>query len=288
MAERKALGKGLGALIPDIEGSLEEKEAGFYCHTGEIQPNPYQPRTLFNQEKIEDLANSIKEKGVIQPLLVKRVGNDYQLIAGERRLRAAKRAGVTKVPVIVKNVSNAEQLEYALIENMHRKDLNPIEEAEGYKRLMVEFDYTQQKLSQKLSKNRATVANLLRLLRLPAEVKKSLAQEEITMGHARSLLSLSEPQKQREAYRIVVRKGLSVRETEKLVKKLTQVKKKKAPGKELVDLEYMRNDLRQWLGTQVKIVTSGKKGKIIIEFYSSEELERIIERIRGANDRTGS
>ncbi len=288
MAERKALGKGLGALIPDIEGSLEEKEASLYCNISEIQLNPYQPRTLFNQEKIEDLANSIKEKGVIQPLLVKKVGNDYQLIAGERRLRAAKKAGVTKVPVIVKNVSDAEQLEYALIENLQRENLNPIEEAEAYKRLMNKFDYTQQKLSQALSKNRATVANLLRLLRLPAEVKNSLAQEEITMGHARSLLSLSEPQKQREAYRIVVRKGLSVRETEKLVKKLTLVKKKKVPEKGLVDLEYMRNDLRQWLGTQVKITTSGKKGKIIIEFYSSEELERIIERIRGANDRAGS
>jgi ParB family chromosome partitioning protein len=288
MAERKALGKGLGALIPDIQGSIEEKEASLYCNISEIQLNPYQPRTLFNQEKIEDLANSIKEKGVIQPLLVKKVGNDYQLIAGERRLRAAKRAGVTKVPVIVKDVSDAEQLEYALIENLQRENLNPIEEAEAYKRLMKKFDYTQQKLSQALSKNRATVANLLRLLKLPTEVKKSLAQEEITMGHARSLLSLSEPQKQREAYRIVVRKGLSVRETEKLVKKLTLVKKKKAPEKGLVDLEYMRNDLRQWLGTQVKIVTSGKKGKIIIEFYSSEELERIIERIRGANDRTGS
>ncbi len=279
MAERKALGKGLGALIPDVAGSLEEKEASLYCNIGEIQLNPYQPRTLFNQEKIEDLANSIKEKGVIQPLLVKRVGNDYQLIAGERRLRAAKRAGVTKVPVIVKKVSKAEQLEYSLIENLQRENLNPIEEAEAYKRLMKEFDYTQQKLSQALSKNRATVANLLRLLRLPAEVKNSLAQEEITMGHARSLLSLSEPQKQREAYRIVVRKGLSVRETEKLVKKLTQVKKKRVPEKGLVDLEYMRNDLRQWLGTQVKIVTRGKKGKIIIEFYSSEELEGIIEKI---------
>lgn len=288
MAERKALGKGLGALIPDIEGSLEEKEASLYCNIGEIQLNPYQPRTLFNQEKIEDLANSIKEKGVIQPLLVKKVGNDYQLIAGERRLRAAKRAGVTKVPVIVKNVSDAEQLEYALIENLQRENLNPIEEAEAYKRLMNKFDYTQQKLSQALSKNRATVANLLRLLKLPAEVKKSLAQEEITMGHARSLLSLNEPQKQREAYRIVVRKGLSVRETEKLVKKLTLVKKKKVPEKGLVDLEYMRNDLRQWLGTQVKIVTSGKKGKIIIEFYSSEELERIIERIQGTHERAGS
>jgi ParB family chromosome partitioning protein len=288
MAERKALGKGLGALIPDIEGSIEEKEASLYCNISEIQLNPYQPRTLFNQEKIEDLANSIKEKGVIQPLLVKKVGNDYQLIAGERRLRAAKRAGVTKVPVIVKNVSDAEQLEYALIENLQRENLNPIEEAEAYKRLMNKFDYTQQKLSQALSKNRATVANLLRLLKLPAEVKKSLAQEEITMGHARSLLSLNEPQKQREAYRIVVRKGLSVRETEKLVKKLTLVKKKKVPKKGLVDLEYMRNDLRQWLGTQVKIVSSGKKGKIIIEFYSSEELERIIERIRGAHERAGS
>jgi len=288
MAERKALGKGLGALIPDIEGSLEEREASLYCNIGEIQLNPYQPRTLFNQEKIEDLANSIKEKGVIQPLLVKKVGNDYQLIAGERRLRAAKRAGVTKVPVIVKNVSDAEQLEYALIENLQRENLNPIEEAEAYKRLMNKFDYTQQKLSQALSKNRATVANLLRLLKLPAEVKKSLAQEEITMGHARSLLSLNEPQKQREAYRIVVRKGLSVRETEKLVKKLTLVKKKKVPEKGLVDLEYMRNDLRQWLGTQVKIVTSGKKGKIIIEFYSSEELERIIERIQGTHERAGS
>jgi len=288
MAERKALGKGLGALIPEVSGSMEEKEASLYCNIGEIQLNPYQPRTLFNQEKIEDLANSIKEKGVIQPLLVKKVGSDYQLIAGERRLRAAKRAGVTKVPVIVKKVSKAEQLEYSLIENVQRENLNPIEEAEAYKRLMKEFDYTQQKLSQALSKHRATVANLLRLLKLPAEVKKSLAQEVITMGHARSLLSLSEPQKLREAYRTVIRKGLSVRETEKLVKKLLQVKKKKVPEKVLVDLEYIRNDLRQWLGTQVKIVTSGKKGKIIIEFYSSEELERIIERIRGAHERAGS
>ena len=288
MAERKALGKGLGALIPDVEGSLEEKEASLYCNIGEIQLNPYQPRTLFNQEKMEDLAKSIKEKGVIQPLMVKSVGNDYQLIAGERRLRAAKRAGVTKVPVIVKKVSKAEQLEYSLIENLQRENLNPIEEAEAYKRLMKEFDYTQQKLSQALSKNRATVANLLRLLKLPAEVKKSLAQGEVTMGHARSLLSLSEPQKQREAYRIVVRKGLSVRETEKLVKKLTQIKKKRVPEKGLVDLEYIRNDLRQWLGTQVKIVTRGKKGKIIIEFYSSEEFERIIERIRGTHERAGS
>ena len=183
--------------------------------------------------------------------------------------------------MVVKEISKVELLEYSLIENLQRENLNPIEEAEAYKRLMKDFDYTQQKVSQVLGKNRATVANQLRLLKLPGVVKKSLAKGEISMGHARGLLSLSELQKVKEAFRIVVGKGLSVRETEKLVKRLSQEKKKKEPEKRLIHLEYVRNDLRQWLGTQVKIVKSGKKGKIIIEFYSSEELERIIERIKG-------
>ena len=281
MAERKALGKGLGALIPDIEDDLEGKEGALYCNLDEIQVNPYQPRTVFDQEKIEELTRSIKEKGVIQPLLVRKVGGGYQLVAGERRLRAAKKAELEKIPVVVKEISKAELLEYSLIENLQRENLNPIEEAEAYKRLMKDFDYTQQKVSQVLGKNRATVANQLRLLKLPGMVKKSLAKGEISMGHARGLLSLSELQKVKEAFRIVVGKGLSVRETEKLVKRLSQEKKKKEPEKRLIHLEYVRNDLRQWLGTQVKIVKSGKKGKIIIEFYSSEELERIIERIKG-------
>jgi len=281
MVERKALGKGLGALIPDIEDDLEGKEGALYCTLDEIQVNPYQPRTVFDQEKIEELTRSIKEKGVIQPLLVRKVGGGYQLVAGERRLRAAKKAGLEKIPVVVKEISKAELLEYSLIENLQRENLNPIEEAEAYKKLMKDFDYTQQKVSQVLGKNRATVANQLRLLKLPGVVKKSLAKGEISMGHARGLLSLSELQKVKEAFRIVVGKGLSVRETEKLVKRLSQEKKKKEPEKRLIHLEYVRNDLRQWLGTQVKIVKSGKKGKIIIEFYSSEELERIIERIKG-------
>jgi len=281
MVERKALGKGLGALIPDIEDDLEGKEGALYCTLDEIQVNPYQPRTVFDQEKIEELTRSIKEKGVIQPLLVRKVGGGYQLVAGERRLRAAKKAGLEKIPVVVKEISKVELLEYSLIENLQRENLNPIEEAEAYKRLMKDFDYTQQKVSQVLGKNRATVANQLRLLKLPGVVKKSLAKGEISMGHARGLLSLSELQKVKEAFRIVVGKGLSVRETEKLVKRLSQEKKKKEPEKRLIHLEYVRNDLRQWLGTQVKIVKSGKKGKIIIEFYSSEELERIIERIKG-------
>ncbi|MBW1822972.1 MAG: ParB/RepB/Spo0J family partition protein [Deltaproteobacteria bacterium] len=281
MAERKALGKGLGALIPDIEDDLEGKEGALYCNLDEIQVNPYQPRTVFDQEKIEELTHSIKEKGVIQPLLVRKVKGGYQLVAGERRLRAAKKAGLEKIPVVVREISKAELLEYSLIENLQRENLNPIEEAEAYKRLMKDFGYTQQQVSQVLGKNRATVANQLRLLKLPGMVKKSLALGEISMGHARGLLSLSELQKVKEAFRIVVGKGLSVRETEKLVKRLSQEKIKKEPEKRLIHLEYVRNDLRQWLGTQVKIVKSGKKGKIIIEFYSSEELERIIERIKG-------
>jgi ParB family chromosome partitioning protein len=281
MAERKALGKGLGALIPDIKDDFEAKEGTLYCTLDEIQVNPYQPRTVFDQGKIEELANSIKERGIIQPLLVREVKGGYQLVAGERRLRAAKEAGLEKIPVVVREISKAELLEYSLIENLQRENLNPIEEAEAYKKLMRDFDYTQQKVSQVLGKNRATVANQLRLLRLPEMVKKSLAKGEISMGHARGLLSLSELQKVKEAFRIVVGKGLSVRETEKLVKRLSQEKKKKEAEKRLIHLEYVRNDLRQWLGTQVRIVKSGKKGKIIIEFYSSEDLERIIERIKG-------
>jgi len=286
MAERKALGKGLGALIPDIEGDLERKEGILYCNLDEIQPNPYQPRDSFDQEKIEELAHSIREKGIIQPLLVRKVKSGYQLIAGERRLRSAKIAGLSKVPIIVKKASEAELLEYSLIENLQRENLNPIEEAVGYKKLMRDFDYTQQRLAQVLGKNRATIANQLRLLKLPEMVKASLAQNEITVGHARGLLSLAEQQKLREVFRIVVRKGLSVRETEKLVKKLSKMKRKKEPEKRLIHLEYIRNDLRRWLGTQVKIVKTGKKGRIIIEFYSSEELERIIERIKGVHERS--
>lgn len=284
MSERKALGKGLGALIPDVETDLKGEERNLYCNIDDIQLNPYQPRTVFDKEKIEELARSIREKGIIQPLLVRELEIGYQLIAGERRLRAAKIAGYKKVPIIVKKATDIEQLEYSLIENLQREDLNPIEEADAYKRLMKEFSYTQQKLSQVLGKNRTTIANQLRLLNLPNMVKESLARNEITMGHARSLLSLSELQKQREAFRILVHKGLSVRETERLVKRLSQVKKKDTE-KRSIHLEQVRNDLIQWLGTQVRIVTKGKKGRIVIEFYSPEELEGIIERIKGVHEK---
>ncbi len=283
MAERKALGKGLGALIPEIKDNLDSTGKGFYCNIADIQVNPHQPRTEFDQAKIEELAQSIKEKGIIQPLLVREMDIGYQLIAGERRLRAAKLAGLSRVPIIVKNVSEEEQIEYSLIENLQREDLNPIEEAEAYKKLMHDYDYTQQKLSQVLGKDRATIANLVRLLKLPSMIKKSLAHNEISVGHARCLLSITEPLKMREAYRLVLVKGLSVRETEKLAKRLNQTPRKREPDKLSVQLEALRTELMQHLGTQVKIIKQGKKGRIIIEFYSNEELEGILERIKGIN-----
>ena len=285
MAERKVLGKGLGALIPEIKEDSGKADGSLHCTIDDIQVNPHQPRTVFNQEKLEELASSIKEKGIIQPLLVKEVEIGYQLIAGERRLRAAKLAGLSQVPIIVKNVSEEEQIEYSLIENLQREDLNPIEEAESYKKLMQDFEYTQQKLSQVLGKDRTTIANQIRLLKLPNMVKQALSQNEISMGHARSLLSITEPLKLREAYRILLLKGLSVRETEKLAKKMNQGKPDKKIAEKSVHLESLRNDLMQHLGTQVKIWQRGKKGKIIIEFYSPEELEGILERIKGVNER---
>jgi len=282
MAERKVLGKGLGALIPDISTD-ETPDKTIYCTIDAIQVNPHQPRTAFNQEKIQELADSIKEKGIIQPLLVKELENGYQLIAGERRLRAANAAGLKKVPVIVKNVTEEEQLELSLIENMQREDLNPIEEAEAYQKLISDFNYTQQKLAQVMGKDRATISNQMRLLKLPPMIKQSIALHELTTGHARCLLSIIESQKQREVFRLVLSKGLSVRETEKLVKKLNRVIKKQPPQDGLIHLEYLQNDLIQWFGTKVKIVKKGKRGKIIIEFYAPEELERIIEKIKGMN-----
>jgi len=286
MAERKVLGKGLGALIPEIGDGLESGERSLSCNIEDIQVNPHQPRTVFNQEKLEELAHSIKEKGIIQPLLVKEADIGFQLIAGERRLRAAKLAGLSKVPIIVKPVSEEEQIEYSLIENLQREDLNAIEEGEAYKKLMQDYHYTQQKLSEVLSKDRTTIANHIRLLKLPTMVKKSLAQNEISMGHARCLLSIVEPQKLREAHRLILIKGLSVRETEKLAKKLNQVKKKREPDKESLYLQSIQENLMHCLGTKVKLSKSGKKGKIVIEFYSPEELERIIERIKGINEQT--
>ena len=280
MAKRPALGKGLGALIPDIE--KEDRKNFFSCGIEEIIPSKYQPRKGFDEGKLTELANSIKEKGIIEPLIVRKTDGGYELIVGERRWRAAQRAGLKEVPVIVRDVTTAEATELALIENLQREDLNPLEEAEAYKRLMEEFHYTQEELAKRIGKDRATVANAVRLLKLPQEIKAHLADESISSGHARTLLGLNSPEEQKIACAKVIKNSLSVRETERLVKRLNVQGSKrdmdvKPASEEELHLGFLEETLKKFLGTQVRIPKKGRKGKIEIEFYSEEDLERIIE-----------
>jgi ParB family chromosome partitioning protein len=274
----------MGALIPDIE--KEDRRDFLYCGIEEISPSSYQPRKGFDERRLNELADSIREKGIIEPLIVKKMERGYELIVGERRWRAAQRAGIREVPVIVRDVTTAEAMELALIENLQREDLNPIEEAEAYKRLMEEFRYTQEELARRIGRDRATVANTVRLLKLPEEVKDSLGDESISSGHARALLALSTAEEQRTACREVVKKGLSVRETERLVKRLGLQESKGAvdvkPARDDPHLDYLEETLKKFLGTQVRIPSKGKRGKIEIEFYSEEDLERIVEIIMGS------
>jgi ParB family chromosome partitioning protein len=284
MAKRPALGKGLGALIPDIE--KEDRKNFFSCGIEEITPSRYQPRKGFDEGRLTELANSIKEKGIIEPLIVRKRDRGYELIVGERRWRAAQRAGIKEVPVIVRDVTTAEAMELALVENLQREDLNPLEEAEAYKRLMEEFHYTQEELAKRIGKDRATVANAVRLLKLPQEIKAYLADESISSGHARTLLGLNSAEEQRTACAKIIKRGLSVRETERLVKRLNAQRSKrdmdvKSPREDERHLGFLEETLRKLLGTKVRIPKRGRKGKIEIEFYSEEDLERIVEIIMG-------
>jgi ParB family chromosome partitioning protein len=280
LSARQALGKGLGALIPDkplAEG--EGKKSFFTCGIEEIQPNPFQPRKTFNEEPLQELVQSIREKGILQPLVVRRKGERYELIAGERRWRAAQKAGIKEVPILVRNVSESELLELSLIENIQRENLNPIEEAEAYKGLAEQFHLTQEDISQKVGKDRATVANALRLLKLPPEIKQSLAEGKVTVGHARALLGLDSPEKQRAAWRKVLSGGLSVRQTENLIKRL-RPKTSAGSAKSTPEWESLVDELQRSLGTRVRIVGRKKRGRIEIDFYSPEELERILDFLR--------
>jgi ParB family chromosome partitioning protein len=285
VTKRPALGKGLGALLPDIE--KEDRKNFLHCGIEEIFPSKYQPRKGFDERKLAELAASIKEKGIIEPLIVRKRDGGYELIVGERRWRAAQSAGLKEVPVIVRDVTTSEALELALIENLQREDLNPLEEAEAYKRLMEEFQYTQEELAKRIGKDRTTVANAVRLLKLPQEIKVSLADETISSGHARAFLGLNSPEEQKMACTKVIQRGLSVRETERLVKRLNAQTSKRdvddmPTSEEDIQLGYLEETLRKYLGTQVRIPKRGRKGKIEIEFYSKEDLERIIEIIMGS------
>ncbi len=275
--EKKGLGRGLSSLLP--EDTFEENTEIFFCPLEAISPSPYQPR-LAKDEGLEELAASIKEKGILQPLLVREVTPGfYELVAGERRYQAAKMAGLERVPVIVKDLSPQEVLELALIENLQRKDLNPIEEARGYQRLIDEFGLTQEEVAQKVGKDRSTIANALRLLKLPEDLQEDVLTGRISAGHARALLSLENPALMRRVRQEILAKGLSVRQTEALVKALTTPRKNLKPSPD-PNLAALERELGELLGTRVKLSWGKKKGRLTIEFYSTEQFEAFLEKIR--------
>lgn len=278
MVQKKVLGRGIGALLPVAE---EEDRKLITCGIEEIVPNRHQPRKVFDPEKLRELVASVKEKGVIQPLLARRIDGGYELIAGERRWRAAQMAGLRDVPVILREVRDTEMLELALIENIQRAELNPIEEAEGYQKLISEFDYTQEELSIRVGKERSTITNFLRLLRLPDPVKEDVSKGAVSTGHAKAMLGLDSPEKQLEAHAVIIKKGLSVRETESLVKRMAKGQPVKKVQKSNADIEMLQEGLMRSLGTKVRIAGSGRKGRIVIEYYSSDELDRLVGILKG-------
>jgi ParB family chromosome partitioning protein len=279
MRKRKALGKGLSALIPDANGLGAEEGEFFQCSIADIEPNPLQPRQEFGGPEFEELVNSVKEKGILTPLLVTKTAEGYRLIAGERRWRAAQKAMLERVPVVVRETSPLESLELALVENIHRKDLNPIEEAHAYKKWLGDTKRTQEALAKRLGKERSTVTNMLRLLNLPKIIQEDIINERLSMGHARVLAGMKGSAEQKQVRDLIIQKGLSVRQLEKLVK----IKKKGAPRKKPIqdeDAYYFKtlaDNLKRSLGTKVDIKRRGKQGSIVIYFYSDEELDRLLD-----------
>jgi ParB family chromosome partitioning protein len=281
--KKMALGKGLGALIPDVETEQDNKKDFFYCDTHLIRPNRFQPRSHFPEEDLAELAESIKSQGILQPLLIRKDETGFELITGERRLRAAKRAGLTQVPVLLKRVSDGKLLEMAIVENIQREDLNPIEEAEAYHRLITQLNLTQDQASARVGKSRSAVANFLRLRQLPEQIKTDITGGTLSMGHARALLGAETTSQQIAAWRAVVSKKLSVRETEALVRRLKAEKKKprvSANKSEQIHLSRLSEDLSRHFGTKIIIKKHGQKGKVEIEFYSNDDLDRLIDRLR--------
>jgi len=294
--KRNALGKGLGSLLgADMEDSSfglpkkaateEPKDFVAQLKTSAVIPNPTQPRKYFAEEKLKELSDSIKTNGIIQPIVVQKMENDqFQIIAGERRWRATKLAGIETIPAIIKDVSRETLMKMALIENIQREDLNVIEEALAYQSLIKEFGLSQEECAEKVSKNRSTVTNLIRLLSLPSETQEDLVNAKLSMGHGRALLSLEKPEKIVKAAKLVKERSLSVRETEKLIQNLKNLSGAHAHGaigasaqETDADFDYMCDLLRKRLKTKVKISGSGSRGKIEISYFSASELERILD-----------
>ncbi len=278
MTKRKALGKGLSALIPDGHDLDEKEEQFFLCPVAAIEPNPNQPRQRFPAGELEELAVSVREKGILTPLLVNKTESGYQLIAGERRWRAAQMAALERVPVVVRDVTPAESLELALIENIQRKDLNPIEEALACRKLMEDTGATQEILSRRLGKDRSTIANLLRLLKLPTAIQQDVIDDRLTMGHARLLAGITEKDQQTLLRDAIIKKALSVRQAEALARKLKNPPTpKKILSKEDPYIRSLSDNLKRSLGTKVEIKKEGKRGQILLYFYSDDELDRLVE-----------
>ena len=281
--KKMALGKGLGALIPDAKADGAEQKDFFFCDIDLIRPNRFQPRLNFKEEDLQDLADSIKTQGILQPLLVRKDDKGYELIAGERRLRAAKRARLNQVPVVIKRVDDSQMLEMAIVENIQRENLNPIEEAEAYHRLITQLNLTQDQASARVGKSRSAVANFLRLRQLPEQIKDSITDGSLSMGHARAILGAEASAQQLAAWRAVIAKGLSVRQTETLIRHLKSEKKKPRVSRnrtEEIYLTGLAEDLSRHFGTKIMIKKAGQKGKVEIEFYSNDDLDRLIRRLK--------
>ena len=276
---KKGVGKGLGALL-DTESILSNDSGIVELKVTDIEPNKEQPRKNFNQEKLQALADSISQHGVVQPIIVKKKDKGYTIIAGERRWRAAKIAGLRTIPAIIKDLSSRETMEIALIENLQREDLNPIEEAEAYQRLMEEHGLTQEDLSKLVGKSRAAIANSVRLLSLTEKVKEMLINELLTPGHARTLITIEDSERQKKLADEIVSRNLSVRETEKFVNDQKSLSRKKRKAVKDADILDMEERLKSILGTKVDLRHgNNNRGKIIIEYYSNDEFNRIIELI---------
>jgi ParB family chromosome partitioning protein len=277
---KKALGKGIKAFIPEEYGILKE-ESYTELEVDELRPSPLQPRMRFDEKGIEELAQSIRKAGVLQPIIVIPEGEKFRILIGERRWRAAQKAGLRKVPVLIRNIPKEQQLEVSLVENLQREELNPIEIARAYERLTEELGYTQEEVGEKVGKDRASVANFLRLLKLPSEIQESIQDGKISMGHAKILLSVEDSKTQLELVKRIVQKGLSVRATENLVAKFNKQLSPSRKRNPDPNLEAVQEELLKALGTKVVISGNQKKGIINIFYYSLDELNRISEFIKG-------
>jgi len=289
--KRRALGRGLGALIREAPSSIPPPDRR--VPIAEIRPNPRQPRRYFDEERIAELAESIRHQGILQPLVVRKTDVGYELIIGERRFRAAQRAGLDRVPVIIKDVSDAESLEMALVENIQREELTPIEEALAYRQLMEQFHLTQEEIANRVGKSRPMIANLLRILNLPEEIKEEVDRGALSVGHARAILALDTEDQQKEMARTVMRQGLSVRETETLVAKKPETAVSAAFASPVlgpqssarldihIHVSALEEELMRSLGTKVRLLPKKKGGRIEIEYYSAEELEGLVRRLKG-------